>query len=48
LIFGTMLGSMMVGFIGFIGAAPVDLYFKILCNVLVVALLIALGLRRRY
>jgi hypothetical protein len=48
LIFGTMLGSMMVGFIGFIGAEPVDLYFKVLCNVLAVALLIALGLRRQY
>ena len=48
LIFGTMLGSMMVGFIGFIGAAPVDLFFKILVNLLAVALLIALGLRRRY
>jgi hypothetical protein len=28
-IFGTMLGSMIAGFIGFLGAAPVDLYFKI-------------------
>jgi hypothetical protein len=48
LIFGTMLGSMMVGFIGFIGAAPVDLFFKILVNFLAIALLIALGLRRGY
>src|SRR6516225_9090870 len=48
LIFGTMLGSMMVGFIGFIGAAPLDLFFKIVVNLLAVALLIALGLRRRY
>jgi len=38
----------MVGFIGFIGAAPVDFFFKILVNLLAVALLIALGLRRRY
>ena len=46
-IFGTMLGSMMAGFIGFIGSAPVDLYFKILVNLLAVGLLIALGLRRK-
>jgi hypothetical protein len=42
-----MLGSMMAGFIGFIGSAPADLYFKILVNLLAVALLIALGLRAR-
>jgi len=48
LIFGTMLGSMMIGFIGFIGAAPVDLLFKILVDFLAVALLIALGLKGRY
>jgi hypothetical protein len=47
LIFGTMLGSMMAGFIGFIGAAPVDLIFKIIVDLLAVALLIALGLRSR-
>ena len=29
-IFGAMLGSMMAGFVGFLGSAPVDLYFKIL------------------
>lgn len=46
-IFGTMLGSMIVGFIGFIGATPMDLYFKILINILAVVLLIALGLRVR-
>jgi hypothetical protein len=46
LIFGTMFGSMMVGFIGFIGAAPVDLFFKVFTNVLAVSLLIPLGLRR--
>jgi hypothetical protein len=47
LIFGTMLGSMTAGFIGFIGAAQVDLIFKILVDLLAVALLIALGLRSR-
>lgn len=47
-IFGTMLGSMMAGFIGFIGSARVDLYFKIVVNLLAVGLMIALGLRRRY
>jgi hypothetical protein len=46
-IFGTMLGSMIAGFIGFIGSAPADLYFKILINLLAVALMIALGLRTR-
>jgi hypothetical protein len=44
-IFGTMLGSMLAGFIGFIGAAPADLYFKILVDLLAVVLLIALGVR---
>jgi hypothetical protein len=46
-IFGTMLGSMLAGFVGFIGSAPADLYFKVLVNVLAVVLLTALGLRRR-
>ena len=45
-IFGTMLGSMLAGFIGFIGAAPVDLYFKIVVNLVAVALLIALGVKK--
>jgi hypothetical protein len=45
-IFGTMLGSMLVGFIGFIGSAPVDLYFKIAVNLIAVALMIVLGRRR--
>jgi hypothetical protein len=47
-IFGAMLGSMTAGFIGFIGSAPVDLYFKILVNLLAVVLMLALGLRRRH
>jgi hypothetical protein len=46
-IFGAMLGSMMAGFIGFIGAAPADLYFKVAVDLLAVALMIHLGLRRR-
>jgi hypothetical protein len=44
-IFGTMLGSMMAGFVGFVGAARVDLYFKIAVNALAIALMIALGLK---
>ena len=47
LIFGTMIGSMLAGFIGFIGAAPVDLYFKILVDTLAVVFMLALGLRLR-
>jgi hypothetical protein len=46
-IFGTMLGSMLAGFIGFIGSAPADLYFKILVNLLAIVLMIALGLKGR-
>jgi hypothetical protein len=46
LIFGTMVGSMLVGFIGFIGAWPPDLYFKIIVNLIAIALMIALGARR--
>jgi hypothetical protein len=46
-IFGTMLGSMLAGFIGFIGSAPADLYFKVFMNLLAVALMIALALRTR-
>jgi hypothetical protein len=44
-IFGTMVGSMLVGFIGFIGAAPLDLYFKIVVNILAIVLMIMLGVR---
>jgi hypothetical protein len=47
LIFGTMLGSMMAGFIGFIGAAPADLYFKIAVNALAAALMVAIGIKIR-
>jgi hypothetical protein len=46
-IFGTMLGSMAAGFVGFLNAAPADLYFKILVDLLAVALMLALGLTAR-
>lgn len=46
-IFGAMLGSMMVSFIGFIGAARADLYFKIVVNILAVVLMGALGFKVR-
>lgn len=44
-VFGAIAGSMLVGFVGFIGAAPMDLYFKIAANLIATALLIALGRR---
>jgi hypothetical protein len=47
LVFGTMLGSMMAGFVGFLGASRADLLFKILVDIVAVALMIALGLRLR-
>lgn len=40
LIFGVVSGSMLAGFIGFIGAAPIDLYFKILANIITYILFI--------
>ena len=36
IISGTITGSMIAGFIGFIGAAPLDLYFKIIANAIAV------------
>jgi hypothetical protein len=45
-IFGTMLGSMLVGFIGFIGAWPPDLYFKIFVDLVAVYFMIVLGRKR--
>lgn len=45
LIFGTTLGAWLAGFIGFIGADPADLYFKIITNVIAIGLMI--GLYRR-
>ncbi len=40
---GIMVGSMIVSFTGFIGAAPADLYFKIIVDILAVILLVRLG-----
>ena len=45
LVFGTMLGAMLAGFVGFIGAAPMDLYFKIGANVIATGLMLRLGFR---
>jgi hypothetical protein len=42
---GTILGSMLIGFVGFMGAPGPDLYFKIITNIIAVVLLIALGSR---
>jgi hypothetical protein len=42
-IFGVMIGSMLAGFIGFIGATHADLYFKIFINLVALILLILLG-----
>jgi hypothetical protein len=44
-IFGAVLGSMLSGFVGFIGSLPLDLYFKIVVDAIAIALLIALGWR---
>ena len=46
-IFGVILGSMLLSFVGFIGSLPADLYFKIGIDALAVVLLIALGRRLR-
>jgi hypothetical protein len=45
LIFGIMIGSMLVSFIGFWGPPTPDLYFKIIVNILAVILMIRLGLK---
>jgi hypothetical protein len=47
MVFGTMLGAMLVSFVGFIGAAPMDLYFKIGADAIAVALMLWLGARVR-
>jgi hypothetical protein len=44
-IFGAILGSMLLSFVGFIGSLPLDLYFKIGVDGLALGLLIALGAR---
>lgn len=43
MVFGTLFGAMLVGFIGFIDGAPWDLYFKIIVNVVATGLLWKLG-----
>jgi hypothetical protein len=47
LIFGTVLGSMLVGFVGFMDTMNIDLYFKILVNVIAVVLMIRLGVKMK-
>ena len=45
LIAGGLCGSMAVSFVGFIGAAPVDLWFKIIVNAAAIVWLARLGIR---
>ncbi len=46
LVFGTLAGAMLAGFIAFIGwSTKPDLYFKIVTNIIAVVLMIMLGLR---
>ncbi|HVZ65176.1 MAG TPA: hypothetical protein VG936_11440 [Lacunisphaera sp.] len=47
LVFGTMLGAMLVSFVGFIGAARMDLYFKIIVDLAAVGYLSYLSRRLR-
>jgi hypothetical protein len=44
-ILGVMIGSMLAGYIGFIGAAHADLYFKIFINLVALILMFLLGSR---
>jgi hypothetical protein len=44
-IFGVMLGSMLISFLGFIDAAPKDLYFKIVIDLIALFFLMILGLK---
>ncbi len=44
-IFGTVTGSMMLSFVGFIGGLPIDLYFKIVVDALALILLIVFCVR---
>lgn len=44
---GAIIGSMMLSFVGFIGALPMDLYFKIGLDLVATVLLIVFGLRLR-
>lgn len=45
IIFGVMIGSMIITFLGFVGASPKDLYFKIIVDTFAILLMIGLGLR---
>lgn len=47
IIFGVMLGSMLITFLGFIEAVPKDLYFKIIVDVIAIFLMIRLGIKIR-
>ncbi|HTL66854.1 MAG TPA: hypothetical protein VL200_04260 [Lacunisphaera sp.] len=47
IVFGTLLGAMLVSFVGFIGAARMDLYFKIIADVAAVGFFLVLGRRFR-
>ncbi|HEY4063048.1 MAG TPA: hypothetical protein VGM30_14180 [Puia sp.] len=46
LLFGTILGSMLISFVGFIDTGGPDLYFKIITNILAIILLLLLGGRK--
>jgi hypothetical protein len=46
-IFGTILGSMLLSFVGFIGSLSMDFYFKLVADAIALLLLIVLGLRIR-
>ncbi|NCD70470.1 hypothetical protein [Mucilaginibacter agri] len=43
LIFGVLLGSWAISFVGFMGPATKDLYFKIITNIIAVVLMLVLG-----
>ena len=45
LILGALAGSMAMSFVGFIGAAPADLWFKIAADLAALALLLLTGRR---
>jgi hypothetical protein len=42
-VFGTVFGSILISFVGFIGAAAADLYFKIIADFAATGLLLVLG-----
>jgi hypothetical protein len=50
IVFGVIIGSMLAGFIGFIGATHADLYFKVFINLVALILMILLGgkVKRRF